>query len=92
MSDNAAGSDDREDDPAAPGFAAAMAELNTIVAELESDALDVDHLAERVARAAELVTLCRDRIDGARFAVEQVLEGMDQGDADPADLEDGDAD
>jgi exodeoxyribonuclease VII small subunit len=60
-----------------PGFAAAMAELNEIVAELESDALDVDHLAERVARAAQLVSLCRDRIDGARFAVEEILEVMD---------------
>ena len=60
-----------------PGFAEAMAELNGIVAELESDALDVDHLAERVARAAQLVSLCRDRIDGARFAVEEILQVMD---------------
>ena len=67
---------DRSGD-AEPGFAEAMAELDRIVAELESDALDVDHLAERVARAAELVSLCRDRIDGARFAVEEILESMD---------------
>lgn len=60
-----------------PGFAEAMAELNEIVAELESDALDVDHLAERVARAAQLVSLCRDRIDGARFAVEEILQVME---------------
>lgn len=60
-----------------PGFAEAMQELNEIVAELESDALDVDHLAERVARAAQLVTLCRERIDGARFAVEEILGGME---------------
>ena len=67
-----------------PGFAEAMAELNEIVAELESDALDVDHLAERVARAAQLVSLCRDRIDGARFAVEEILQVMD-----PAEDDDG---
>ncbi len=59
-----------------PSFTAAMEELERIVAELESDALDVDHLAERVARAAELVELCRERIDGARFAVEEILEHM----------------
>jgi len=68
---------DDQQQGAEPGFAEAMAELNEIVAELESDALDVDHLAERVARAAQLVSLCRDRIDGARFAVEEILQVMD---------------
>lgn len=60
-----------------PGFSAAMEELNGIVAELETDALDVDQLAARVARAAELVQLCRARIDGARFAVEEILAGLE---------------
>ncbi len=55
------------------GFAAALSELNQLVDALESDDLDVDHLTERVARAAELVQWCRDRIDGARFSVEEVL-------------------
>lgn len=59
-----------------PGFSDAMRELTSIVAELESDAIDVDQLAERVGRAATLVTLCRERIDGARFAVEEILVGM----------------
>ena len=54
-------------------FAAAMDELTTLVDELESDALDVDDLTARVARAADLVQWCRDRIDGARFSVEEVL-------------------
>lgn len=60
-------------------FASAMSELTAIVTELESDALDVDHLAGRVARAAELVTWCRSRIDGARFAVEEILDRFDAG-------------
>jgi len=59
------------DEPA--GFAAALSELTDLVAALESDDLDVDHLTERVTRAAELVQWCRDRIDGARFSVEEVL-------------------
>lgn len=59
------------------GFAGAMAELESIVAELESDSLDVDLLAERVERAALLVGWCRDRIDGARFRVEEILERLD---------------
>lgn len=63
------------DEPA--GFAAALDELNTLVAALESDDLDVDHLTARVTRAAELVQWCRDRIDGARFSVEEVLVRME---------------
>lgn len=54
-------------------FTAAMDELTELVAELESDALDVDDLTRRVARAADLVAWCRERIDGARFSVEEVL-------------------
>lgn len=64
-------------DPEELGFAAAMAELDRIVVELESDALDVDRLAERVARAAQLVEWCRDRIDSTRFQVEQVVARLD---------------
>ncbi len=57
-----------------PGFGDALAELERIVAELETDDLDVDRLAERVSRAGELVRTCRARLDAARFAVEDVLE------------------
>ena len=56
------------------------------MAELESDSLDVDHLAERVARAAVLVERCRDRIDGARLPVEQILDRLEP---DPATWADG---
>jgi exodeoxyribonuclease VII small subunit len=57
-----------------PGFADALAELERIVADLESDALDIDRLAEQVGRAAELVQVCRERIGGARFSVEEILD------------------
>lgn len=65
------------EDPEILGFAAAMAELDTIVVELESDALDVDRLAGRVARAAELVDWCRSRIDSTRFQVEEIVARLD---------------
>jgi len=58
-------------------FGAAMDELTGLVAELESDSLDVDELTDRVARAADLVQWCRGRIDGARFSVEEVLVRLD---------------
>jgi exodeoxyribonuclease VII small subunit len=50
-----------------------LAELETILAELERDDVDVDVLAARVARAAELVEACRERIDRARTEVERVV-------------------
>jgi exodeoxyribonuclease VII small subunit len=59
-------------------YAAAVAELETILAELEGDALDVDRLAERVARAAELIRLCRERIAGTRVEVEQIVAELDR--------------
>ncbi|UDY34196.1 exodeoxyribonuclease VII small subunit [Dermatobacter hominis] len=70
-------------DPEELGFAGAMAELERIVAELESDTLDVDLLADRVERAAVLVGWCRDRIDGTRFRVEEILERLDPDATDP---------
>jgi exodeoxyribonuclease VII small subunit len=51
----------------------ALAELEGILDELDGDEVDVDVLGARVKRAAELLRLCRDRIAGARFEVEQVV-------------------
>jgi exodeoxyribonuclease VII small subunit len=51
----------------------ALAELERILDELDGDEVDVDVLGARVKRAAELLRLCRDRIAGARFEVEQVV-------------------
>jgi exodeoxyribonuclease VII small subunit len=60
-----------------PGYAAALAELDAIVRELEGADVDVDHLAERVARAADLVALCRSRIASARLQIDQVVARLD---------------
>lgn len=61
------------------GYADAMAELESILDDLEDDDLDVDVLASRVERAAELITLCRDRIGAARVQVEKVVASLDPG-------------
>jgi exodeoxyribonuclease VII small subunit len=61
------------------GYADALAELEGILHELEGDAVDVDHLGERVRRAAELIRLCRGRIDHARMEIEQVVAELDTG-------------
>ncbi|HEY4377276.1 MAG TPA: exodeoxyribonuclease VII small subunit [Acidimicrobiales bacterium] len=69
---------DAEPGPASepPGYAAAMEELETIVERLEHDDLDVDRLASDVARAAELVAICRGRIEAARLQVQQVVDDL----------------
>ena len=45
-----------------PGYADALAELDAILRELEGSDVDVDRLADRVARASTLILLCREKI------------------------------
>ena len=59
------------------GYAAALSELEGILADLERDTVDVDALAQRVSRAAELMAICRSRIADARIAIESVLVDLD---------------
>jgi exodeoxyribonuclease VII small subunit len=65
-------------DGQAPSYAAAVAELEAIVAGLDDADVDVDVLAARVARAAELITLCRDRIASTRLEVERIVAHLDE--------------
>lgn len=73
------------------GYADAMAELESILDDLEDDDLDVDVLASRVERASTLITLCRDRIGAARVQVEKIVASLDadvESDASEADDDD----
>jgi exodeoxyribonuclease VII small subunit len=58
-------------------YSEAVAELEEILAELDDDALDVDALANKVRRAAELIRICRTRIAGARLEIERVVTELD---------------
>jgi exodeoxyribonuclease VII small subunit len=66
----------------------AMAELDTILADLESSAVDVDTLAAKVARGATLVRFCRDRLDRVQTDVGSVVSDL-IGDAAPGGEEPG---
>jgi len=59
-----------------PGYAAAMQELEEILAEIEEEQVDVDVLAVKVERAAELIRICRERISATRLEVERVVDGL----------------
>lgn len=60
-----------------PTYSEALAELEAILDDLDDDHLDVDALAEKVERASHLVQLCRQRVAGARTAVEDVVTDLD---------------
>lgn len=60
-----------------PAYTEALAELDTILRELEGSDVDVDHLAERVARASTLITICREKISTAQLRIEQVTAELD---------------
>ncbi len=59
------------------GYAEAVEELEEILHELDGDDVDVDLLAERVKRAADLVQLCRRRLDAARVEVTRIVADLE---------------
>jgi exodeoxyribonuclease VII small subunit len=70
--------DDEESGDSEVGYADALAELESILSELESDTVDVDRLAVQVRRASELIGLCRGRIRDARVEVEQIVADLEE--------------
>lgn len=57
----------------------ALEELEAILEAIEEEQVDVDELAVKVKRSAELIRLCRSRIDAAAAEVETVVQEMDSG-------------
>jgi exodeoxyribonuclease VII small subunit len=76
---------------AAAGYGEALVELERILDEIEDDAVDVDVLATKVRRAAELLRFCRDRIASARIEVTQIVADLDPSTLEAALDEDDDA-
>ena len=68
---------DHQSDTDTPGYADALGELDAILRELEGSDVDVDRLAERVSRASELITVCRDKINTADLQIRQVTADLD---------------
>lgn len=61
------------DGAVAAGYAEALTELDEILSRLDRPDVDVDVLAAEVARAAALITFCRERIGSARLQIETVV-------------------
>lgn len=65
------------DDEGAPlGYAEAAAELDAIVAGIETAEVDVDELGRQVARASELIRHCRTRLGEVQAEVDAVVDGL----------------
>ena len=60
-----------------PGYNAALTELETILDSLDGDQIDIDRLSSDVRRAAELIALCRDRLQSTRTEVERIVADLE---------------
>jgi exodeoxyribonuclease VII small subunit len=56
------------------GYVDALAELDKILRELDSSDVDVDQLADRVARANALIRMCRQRISVAEVQIRSLTD------------------
>ncbi|HEX6813233.1 MAG TPA: exodeoxyribonuclease VII small subunit [Planctomycetota bacterium] len=69
-----------------PTYAAASAELEQILHEIESGEIDLDVLSDKVERAAALLAVCRQKLAATETKVKKVTAdlaaSMDGGDAD----------
>jgi len=59
------------------GYADAVSELDRILEALEDPSLDIDALGDHVARAAELIAVCRARIESARLRVSEIVADLE---------------
>ena len=55
-------------------YSEAMAEIETIIRQLQSENCDIESLAERVKRASTLIELCRTKLRKAESDVEKLFE------------------
>jgi exodeoxyribonuclease VII small subunit len=55
----------------------AFNELQEILSLIESGDLDVDNLAEKVKKAAELIKICKSKLFETELEIEKILEELD---------------
>jgi exodeoxyribonuclease VII small subunit len=64
-----------------------VAEVEEILTGLEEDAVDIDRLGEEVARAVELIQVCREKLEKTDREVRDLVAGLQS-----APVEDGNGD
>jgi exodeoxyribonuclease VII small subunit len=61
-----------------PRFGDALAELETILARIEGEEIDIDQLGEELKRATQLLELCRAKIKKAEVEVSQIVQSLEK--------------
>lgn len=64
-------------------YSQALNELEKIVAEIESEEVGIDLLAEKIRRASTLISLCRKKLRAADDEVKNVLSAMNEQEKEP---------
>jgi exodeoxyribonuclease VII small subunit len=59
-------------------YSSALAELEEIIGSIESEEVDVDALAEKVARASFLIKFCRERLKGSEEEIKKIVSDIEQ--------------
>lgn len=56
----------------------AMAEIESIVAMLEENKLDVDELSAKVKRVSQLIAFCKSKLHDTEEEVENILKSIEE--------------
>ena len=59
-------------------YESAYAELQKIATEIETETVSVDVLADRVKRAAELISFCQEKLRKTELEVGKIIEQMEK--------------
>ncbi len=57
-------------------YTASIEEIESILRQIETEALDVDVLTEKVQRAAELIKSCKEKLHKTDSEVQKILDDM----------------
>jgi exodeoxyribonuclease VII small subunit len=57
-------------------YSQAKTELEAILEQIERGSIDIDVLAERVERAAELIRACRETLSGTELRVTKIVDDL----------------
>jgi exodeoxyribonuclease VII small subunit len=63
-------------------YGKAMAELESLLDEIDGDDVDLDELAVKVERASKLITVCRDKIENTEMQVKTIIDGLERSQGD----------
>ena len=71
-------------------FGEAVSEVEEILANLESETVEIDTLGEQVKRAVELIQVCREKLEKTDSEVRELVSGLESDQADKSGGDDGD--